>query len=163
MRSIAARKSDYRCHYCRVPTAATIEHLDARSKGGSHWSENLALACPFCNRRKSARDIDEFISSGDYKLNHPSLPETIQLMLIEWFRFPEENKDKPTFTVMTGSTNAQLAVKNNEVVLLVRAHKLDPWHECFLGKADSPAVITGAWDFLIRHDTKKTDGKKLIL
>jgi 5-methylcytosine-specific restriction endonuclease McrA len=50
--------------------------LQARTKGGSHWSPNLALACPYCNQRKSNRELPDFLASGDWKLARPAdLPE----------------------------------------------------------------------------------------
>lgn len=48
-----------RCEYCRFPEAASfltfeIEHIIAQKHGGATVAENLALACPFCNRNKGS-------------------------------------------------------------------------------------------------------------
>jgi hypothetical protein len=50
-------RAGHRCEYCRLPqrfSALTfhIEHILPRQHGGSDAAENLALACPECNRRK---------------------------------------------------------------------------------------------------------------
>ena len=50
-------RADHRCEYCRLPQAVIffafhIEHIRARQHGGNDDPENLALACPFCNRYK---------------------------------------------------------------------------------------------------------------
>ncbi|NJN86806.1 MAG: HNH endonuclease [Leptolyngbyaceae cyanobacterium SL_7_1] len=46
-----------RCEYCRFPQSATLfafemEHIIAEKHGGATIAENLALACPYCNRAK---------------------------------------------------------------------------------------------------------------
>ncbi len=45
------------CEYCRYPQEVgfltfEIEHIISEKHGGSTTAENLALACPFCNRAK---------------------------------------------------------------------------------------------------------------
>lgn len=148
MRSIAARRDGYRCCYCRVPTAATIEHVDARSKGGSNWADNLMLACPYCNRKKGDRPLERFLAEEGWKLVRPELPGTVKEMLKQCFAW-----ERGTGVVSSGSTNAKLELSNEEAILLVRAHKTDAWQRLRLGRADTPAVTQAAWDFLTRHDT----------
>ncbi|TVQ06797.1 MAG: HNH endonuclease [Leptolyngbya sp. DLM2.Bin27] len=46
-----------RCEYCRFPQSVTLiafemEHIIAEKHGGTTALENLALACPYCNRAK---------------------------------------------------------------------------------------------------------------
>ncbi len=46
-----------RCEYCLYPQAASfltfeIEHIIAEKHGGGTFADNLALACPYCNRFK---------------------------------------------------------------------------------------------------------------
>jgi len=58
------------CAYCATPlTDYQIDHKVAIARGGSNHPENLALACPPCNRRKSARAEEDFralLASGVY-------------------------------------------------------------------------------------------------
>jgi 5-methylcytosine-specific restriction endonuclease McrA len=46
------------------PIRATLEHLVALSKGGSHTWDNVALACWQCNVRKNAKSLDEWLDAG---------------------------------------------------------------------------------------------------
>ena len=53
-------RAEDRCEYCRMSQslqAATfhLEHIMPLAKGGASTAENLALACPSCNLRKSDR------------------------------------------------------------------------------------------------------------
>jgi hypothetical protein len=46
-----------RCEYCRFPQQMSFatfecEHIVAEKHGGATTADNLALACPFCNRFK---------------------------------------------------------------------------------------------------------------
>jgi len=57
-REVTARAGG-RCEYCRFPSAASllrfeIEHIIAEKHGGVTDPENLALACPYCNRAKGS-------------------------------------------------------------------------------------------------------------
>jgi hypothetical protein len=57
-RELVRRRAGKRCEYCRLPQAAApfftfhIEHVRARQHHGGDDAENLALACPDCNRFK---------------------------------------------------------------------------------------------------------------
>jgi 5-methylcytosine-specific restriction endonuclease McrA len=51
------RRAQDRCEYCRFPESFSelpfqIDHVVARKHGGATETENLALACCFCNRFK---------------------------------------------------------------------------------------------------------------
>ena len=51
------RRAGEACEYCRAPQAAhanslQIEHIRPRQHDGSDGLNNLALACPLCNRYK---------------------------------------------------------------------------------------------------------------
>lgn len=50
------------CHWCGKGCAKRyeIDHITPLSKGGPHELKNLCIACPDCNRRKSARDPIEW-------------------------------------------------------------------------------------------------------
>ena len=45
------------CAYCSAVLGKDfqVDHVIPLAKGGSNWPNNLALACPHCNRTKSAR------------------------------------------------------------------------------------------------------------
>jgi len=66
LRERVATRAGYRCAYCRtsahlVGTTFEIDHIIPESLGGRTEEENLCLACPTCNGRKSNRvaAIDE--------------------------------------------------------------------------------------------------------
>jgi glutaredoxin len=55
-RQVIERAGD-RCEYCRFPQNVTLlafemEHIISEKHGGTTSLENLALACPYCNRAK---------------------------------------------------------------------------------------------------------------
>lgn len=153
-RAIAARMHKMRCYYCNVPTAATIDHVRPRAEEGRSWMNNLVLACPYCNTRKSKRDVEEFIASGDWRLERPAdLPPTMAAMLAEHFGI--ENAGEGKQEVRTGSAHARLELQEGKAALLVRPGSKYPWTRFELGPADRPEVIAGAWDFLRRHHTPK--------
>lgn len=53
-----------KCAYCGVEnTPLEIEHILARSKGGTERVSNLALACHDCNQKKGNDPIQEFLSN----------------------------------------------------------------------------------------------------
>lgn len=46
------------CEWCAVSLVGApfeVDHLISLSSGGAHTPENLAVACPDCNRRKASR------------------------------------------------------------------------------------------------------------
>jgi hypothetical protein len=153
LRAIAAKLNGGKmvCHYCGCPTAATIEHVHPRHHGGHSWLDNLVLACPYCNQRKSTREVEEFVASGDWKLAVPELPDTLSEMLRVNFGW-----DEGTGKVRTSSSNSQLEVREDRVAALVRPGKKYEWTRTLIGARDDPAVIAAAWVFLKRHHTPKT-------
>lgn len=57
LREQVIQRADVRCEYCQYPQDAALfafemEHVIAEKHGGKTELENLALACPFCNRAK---------------------------------------------------------------------------------------------------------------
>jgi len=57
LRKQVAERAGDRCEYCRFPQHVTLltfemEHIVAEKHGGRTCLENLALACPYCNRAK---------------------------------------------------------------------------------------------------------------
>jgi len=63
------------CAYCnkspliihtnnRNPFCCTLDHVLARSKGGSTYNiKNIVACCPSCNAKKSNKSLDEFLKS----------------------------------------------------------------------------------------------------
>lgn len=51
------------CNYCGRDCADNyhIDHIVPIAKGGLHQAHNLAIACPSCNQRKGAKDLEEFM------------------------------------------------------------------------------------------------------
>ena len=57
LRQLVHERADGRCEYCRYPQEASflafeVEHIIAEKHGGAASADNLALACPYCNRFK---------------------------------------------------------------------------------------------------------------
>ena len=67
-RLVRERAGD-RCEYCRLPQFALplpfqIDHIIAEQHAGNTISENLALACPHCNRYKGPNIAGRDPNSG---------------------------------------------------------------------------------------------------
>lgn len=160
MRSIVAGRDGYRCFYCRVPTAATIEHTEALNNAlaGEMPSqiEKLRIACPYCNSAKSDEPIDSFLAREGWKINLPAdLPDTCEQMIRGCFALSPEAD-----TIPTASTNSRLRLQNGVAIAEVRAHKRDPWQRVALGPQDHPRIIAACWLFLRRHNTRLANSKK---
>ncbi|SRR5579885_623079 len=57
LRQLVRERAAERCEYCRYPQAMAlltfeVEHVVAEKHNGATASDNLALACPYCNRFK---------------------------------------------------------------------------------------------------------------
>ena len=57
LRQVVRERADGRCEYCLYPQAMSflvfeVEHIIAEKHGGTTTADNLALACPYCNRFK---------------------------------------------------------------------------------------------------------------
>ncbi len=57
LRQIVLERAKGRCEYCLYPQEAAFisfeyEHVIAEKHGGTTVADNLALACPYCNRFK---------------------------------------------------------------------------------------------------------------
>jgi len=57
LRQIVRERAGGRCEYCLYPQdmsflAFEVEHIIAEKHGGTTTADNLALACPYCNRFK---------------------------------------------------------------------------------------------------------------
>jgi hypothetical protein len=65
------------CEYCLLPELAgfsvhQFDHIIAQKHGGATNAKNLALACPFCNRRKGS-DLSaiDLVTGKLVRLFHP--------------------------------------------------------------------------------------------
>ena len=123
LRQFVRTRADNLCEYCRLPQHCYparfhVEHIRARSHQGSNDSDNLALACPRCNRQKGTN-----LSAYD--------PATEQLVPLfnprtdlwkEHFSFRDEwihgltDKGRATITLLR---------MNEEQRLLLRRHLLE--------------------------------------
>jgi hypothetical protein len=59
LRRFVVERANNRCEYCLYPQEASllafeIEHIVAEKHGGSTTVDNLAFACPYCNRFKGS-------------------------------------------------------------------------------------------------------------
>ncbi len=73
-----------RCEYCRIPQSALqfrfqIDHIIAEQHGGETVLENLAFACPHCNRYKGPNIAGLDAQPGQLvRLFHPRIDEWIE-------------------------------------------------------------------------------------
>lgn len=69
VREYLLEKWGRRCAYCDVENVPLeVEHIIAKSRGGSDRVSNLTLSCNQCNREKSNRDVREFLADKPDKL-----------------------------------------------------------------------------------------------
>jgi hypothetical protein len=112
--------------------------------------DNLVLSCPYCNKRKAQRDVEEFRASGDWKLRTPDLPGTMAEMLGQNFGWSEGHG-----TVRTSNSNSQLVLQAGVAEIWIRPGRKYPWQQIVIGPVDEPRTIAASWDFLRRHFTPK--------
>ena len=81
-RLIAFRKTEDCCGYCGVKfdfndyNNMCLDHIIAKSKGGSDLHENLMPSCRSCNSAKGIKNIEEFRKHKWFKGILPSLQLT---------------------------------------------------------------------------------------
>ena len=64
-------KWERRCSYCGATgEPLEVDHIQARSRGGSHRESNITLSCVPCNRRKGNQDIQVFLAHDPERLAH---------------------------------------------------------------------------------------------
>lgn len=156
MRAVAAKLHGPFCLYCKVPTSATAEHIQARTAGGGHGFDNVRVCCPYCNSRKGNRPVEQFLAERGWELQRPAdLPARTREMLRQEFGW-----DQASGEVATSTPNSKLLIADGLVFCLVRPHKGVAWTRVRLGRVDVPAVTQAAWDFLKRHHTPSTRKRK---
>lgn len=73
LREYMLEKWHRKCAYCgATDTQLEIEHIVAKSKGGSNRVSNLTLSCTKCNQKKGNKPIEQFLKSK---------PELLKLIL----------------------------------------------------------------------------------
>lgn len=69
VREYLLEKWDRKCAYCgKQDVPFEIEHIEAKSKGGSNRVSNLCLACHDCNQKKGNMPVEEFLKGKPDKL-----------------------------------------------------------------------------------------------
>ena len=96
MRRAVAERAGYICEYCRLPQTNPllkhhVEHISSVKHGGETSLENLALACPACNRNKGS-DVSAFDPES---ANYTAFFNPRQDDWAEHFRILETGKIKP--------------------------------------------------------------------
>ncbi len=70
IREYMLEKWHRRCAYCGIAdTQLEIEHIIAKSKGGSNRVSNLTLSCTKCNQKKGNKPIEQFLKNKPKLLN----------------------------------------------------------------------------------------------
>ena len=71
LRQLVTQRANEKCEYCLYPHDASflsfeIEHILSEKHSGATTEDNLALACPYCNRFKGSDigSIDPISHSG---------------------------------------------------------------------------------------------------
>lgn len=154
-RRALARRDGYRCHYCTVPTAATLDHKHVWIEGGENTLANSLLACPLCNSMRGDEDYASFVDRRGWRLPKPDLPDAdVASMVKRCFVAQQRGR-----YVWSGSTNARIFLEKDtsgtlQAQLQVRAGKKYEWHCESIGPAARPLTVYGAYVFLRRHVTK---------
>lgn len=87
------RRDGYTCQYCgRQGGTLTVDHIVPRHRGGQYSWDNLATACPACNRRKGSKSARE---TQMRLLRQPSEPPATAGYL--YGRYLRANQDWLTF------------------------------------------------------------------
>lgn len=79
LRALVAQRAGFTCEYCLLAEADAfhafhIDHIVSLKHGGTTEVDNLAFACPFCNRNKGS-DVGTILpETGEYvRFFHPRL------------------------------------------------------------------------------------------
>ena len=69
LRRLVIQRANQVCEYCLIHEDDTywgcqIDHIHSEKHGGSTDADNLAYACPFCNRNKGS-DVGSFTQGGE--------------------------------------------------------------------------------------------------
>lgn len=142
VREYLLEKWERKCSYCGAENVPLeVEHILARSKGGSDRVSNLCLACKPCNQAKGNQDVRDFLSgkpdllSRVLKQAKSPLKDAAAVNSIRWALF---HALKETGLPVATGTGGQ--TKFNRTRLdLSKAHWLDA---ACVGQVDSLEVLT---------------------
>ena len=59
-------KWDYKCAYCGDNNNLTMDHVLARSKGGTDFTKNVVCCCHSCNQDKGHEPWEEWYFNQDF-------------------------------------------------------------------------------------------------
>lgn len=107
-------RDNFTCAYCHNSlvlgdntkfTKPTLDHILARSKGGSDLPENLITSCESCNKSKGTKDFEEFmeLSGNDTGTFLPNIKEVNR---IEQNRSEEKPRAKGKWEIFENLLNA---------------------------------------------------------
>ena len=128
MREYLLEKWGRKCGYCDLKdTPLEIDHITARSRGGSDRVSNLTLACHSCNQKKGAQDISVFLAKDAARLKrvlaHAKAPlkDAAAVNATRWSLFNALNATGLPVTVASGGRT-----KFNRLQLgIPKTHALD--------------------------------------
>lgn len=122
-------KWDHKCVFCkRNDRPLEVEHILAKSKGGTNQVDNLTISCTPCNNKKSNRPIEEFLKDRPKLLAHilsyvkKPMKDAAEVNAIRWVIY-DRVKDQTGLTVEMGSGGL---TKYNRVTMgLPKTHYFD--------------------------------------
>ena len=63
IRGVVFERDNYTCQYCGERGGVLeVDHIKPISRGGDNSEENLCTSCKSCNRRKSNKDLEQFLN-----------------------------------------------------------------------------------------------------
>jgi len=78
LREYLLEKWGRECVYCGAKNVPLeVEHIQARSKGGSDRVSNLTLACTKCNQKKGNKDIKKFLKRKPKRLKKMNVASSV--------------------------------------------------------------------------------------
>jgi 5-methylcytosine-specific restriction endonuclease McrA len=127
-REYLLEKWNRECAYCGIKDIPfQVEHIHAKSRGGSNSITNLTLSCEKCNVKKGTKDIKDFLKKDPTKLEKiwkqakRPLADAASVNTTRWALFRElESTGNPVETGSGGLTKFNRSQQN-----LPKSHWLD--------------------------------------
>ena len=116
------KRARNRCEYCHIPQGFAsmglhVDHVIAQQHRGGHGVENLAMACPVCNRNKGPCIAS--IDPNDFRIQPLFNPRTQT-----WAAHFRVRGDKIIGITPIGRATANLLGFNAQTALTLRRHLL---------------------------------------